>query len=47
VPLLLVSENDHLRLRPNGSLRDIAPTMLSALREKIPPEMTGKDLRIS
>ncbi|HXM98445.1 MAG TPA: 2,3-bisphosphoglycerate-independent phosphoglycerate mutase [Candidatus Dormibacteraeota bacterium] len=47
VPLLLVSENDHLRLQPNGSLRDIAPTMLSALGEKVPPEMTGKDLRIS
>jgi len=47
VPLLLVSENDHLRLQPNGSLRDIAPTMLSALGEKIPQEMTGKDLRIS
>jgi 2,3-bisphosphoglycerate-independent phosphoglycerate mutase len=46
VPLLLISENDKARLQPSGSLRDIAPTMLSALGERIPGEMTGKDLRI-
>ncbi|GAC1619863.1 MAG: 2,3-bisphosphoglycerate-independent phosphoglycerate mutase [Candidatus Acidiferrum sp.] len=47
VPFLLISENDKLRLQPGGSLRDIAPTMLSALGEPIPAEMTGKDLRLS
>ena len=47
VPLLLISENDKARLQPSGSLRDIAPTMLSALGERIPAEMTGKDLCIS
>ena len=46
VPLLLISENDKARLQPSGSLRDIAPTMLSALGERIPGEMTGKDLCI-
>jgi 2,3-bisphosphoglycerate-independent phosphoglycerate mutase len=46
VPFLLISENDKMRLQPGGSLRDIAPTMLSALGEPIPAEMTGKDLRL-
>jgi 2,3-bisphosphoglycerate-independent phosphoglycerate mutase len=46
VPLLLITENDRLRLQPGGSLRDIAPTMLSALGEPVPAEMTGKDLRL-
>jgi 2,3-bisphosphoglycerate-independent phosphoglycerate mutase len=47
VPLLLISENDKVRLQPGGSLRDIAPTMLGSLGERIPAEMTGKDLRLS
>jgi bisphosphoglycerate-independent phosphoglycerate mutase (AlkP superfamily) len=33
-----------VRLRNNGSLRDIAPTMLSALGQVRPAEMTGEDL---
>jgi 2,3-bisphosphoglycerate-independent phosphoglycerate mutase len=44
VPLILVSNEKELRLRPNGSLRDIAPTMLSALGQLAPAEMTGEDL---
>jgi 2,3-bisphosphoglycerate-independent phosphoglycerate mutase len=44
VPLILVSNEKELRLRPNGSLRDIAPTMLSALGQLPPAEMTGEDL---
>jgi 2,3-bisphosphoglycerate-independent phosphoglycerate mutase len=44
VPLILVSSEKELRLRPNGSLRDIAPTMLSALGQLAPAEMTGEDL---
>ncbi|HZC65202.1 MAG TPA: 2,3-bisphosphoglycerate-independent phosphoglycerate mutase [Candidatus Dormibacteraeota bacterium] len=44
VPLILVSGEKELRLRPNGSLRDIAPTMLSALGQLPPAEMSGADL---
>jgi 2,3-bisphosphoglycerate-independent phosphoglycerate mutase len=46
VPLLCITENDHLKLAPGGALRDIAPTMLSILGEPIPADMTGRDLRI-
>src|SRR6267143_22665 len=46
VPLILVSDDDKLRLKPDGSLRDIAPTMLSALGQPRPTDMTGTDLRI-
>ncbi len=46
VPLILVSDDDELRLKPAGSLRDIAPTMLSALGQPLPADMTGTDLRI-
>jgi 2,3-bisphosphoglycerate-independent phosphoglycerate mutase len=46
VPLILVSDDDKLRLQSGGSLRDIAPTMLSALGQPRPTDMTGTDLRI-
>jgi 2,3-bisphosphoglycerate-independent phosphoglycerate mutase len=46
VPFVLVTENDRLRLKPGGSLRDIAPTMLSVLGQPQPADMTGTDLRI-
>jgi 2,3-bisphosphoglycerate-independent phosphoglycerate mutase len=46
VPFVLVTEDDRLRLMPGGSLRDIAPTMLSVLGQPRPPDMTGSDLRI-
>jgi 2,3-bisphosphoglycerate-independent phosphoglycerate mutase len=45
VPFLLVSADDHLRLSPGGSLRDIAPTMLGVLGQRQPADMTGNDLR--
>jgi 2,3-bisphosphoglycerate-independent phosphoglycerate mutase len=32
-------------LKPNGSLRDISPTMLGMLGIDEPKEMTGSDLR--
>jgi bisphosphoglycerate-independent phosphoglycerate mutase (AlkP superfamily) len=35
-----------MQLQPNGALRDIAPTMLSALGQPQPKDMTGRDLRI-
>jgi 2,3-bisphosphoglycerate-independent phosphoglycerate mutase len=46
VPFVLVTDDDRLRLRPGGSLRDIAPTMLSVLGHLSPSDMTGSDLRI-
>src|SRR6266566_3318085 len=46
VPFILLSENDRVRLKPGGSLRDIAPTMLGVLGQPRPVEMTGADLRI-
>jgi 2,3-bisphosphoglycerate-independent phosphoglycerate mutase len=46
VPLILVSDDDHLQLSPGGSLRDIAPTMLGVLGQRLPPDMTGNDLRL-
>jgi len=51
VPLILVAEPPAglppLRLRPDGSLRDLAPTLLGLLQLPEPPEMTGHDLRIT
>ncbi len=45
VPLILVSDFDG-KLRDNGSLRDIVPTLLAVLGAEKPSEMTGGDLRI-
>jgi 2,3-bisphosphoglycerate-independent phosphoglycerate mutase len=45
VPLILASE-DGLKLQANGSLRDIAPTMLGVLGLLEPREMSGRDLRV-
>jgi 2,3-bisphosphoglycerate-independent phosphoglycerate mutase len=45
VPFVLVSDHRNLRLQPNGSLRDIAPTMLGVLGQPQPADMTGRDLR--
>ena len=45
VPFILVSEQYRGRqLRRQGSLRDVAPTMLDLLGIDIPPEMTGRSL---
>ena len=44
VPLILVSEFRG-PLAPGGSLRDIAPTILSILGVDQPAEMSGRDLR--
>ena len=45
VPLILVSEERrNWKLRSNGSLRDLAPTILEMLRIPEPPQMTGKSL---
>ncbi len=45
VPCLLVDPSSHGRLRPGGSLRDLAPTLLGLLGLPKPAEMTGEDLR--
>jgi 2,3-bisphosphoglycerate-independent phosphoglycerate mutase len=46
VPFIVVAENARqFTLTPNGSLRDISPTMLGILGVEEPKEMTGKDLR--
>jgi 2,3-bisphosphoglycerate-independent phosphoglycerate mutase len=34
-------------LRPGGALRDVAPTLLALQGLEAPPEMTGRDLRIT
>jgi 2,3-bisphosphoglycerate-independent phosphoglycerate mutase len=46
VPFHLVGNGTQdIRLADNGSLRDVAPTVLGLLGLPIPAEMTGKDLR--
>jgi 2,3-bisphosphoglycerate-independent phosphoglycerate mutase len=47
VPFIVVAENAmQFTLKPNGSLRDISPTMLGILGADEPKEMTGADLRV-
>jgi 2,3-bisphosphoglycerate-independent phosphoglycerate mutase len=45
VPLILVTEEEKLRLKSGGALRDIAPTLLGVLGQRQPTDMTGTDLR--
>jgi 2,3-bisphosphoglycerate-independent phosphoglycerate mutase len=46
VPMIYVSEEaNNYRLRTDGSLRDISPTLLNLLKLGLPKEMTGGDLR--
>ncbi|HEX3940777.1 MAG TPA: 2,3-bisphosphoglycerate-independent phosphoglycerate mutase [Acidobacteriaceae bacterium] len=46
VPLILVGEDaKRFHLRPDGSLRDISPTVLSMLGIGQPAQMTGRDRR--
>jgi 2,3-bisphosphoglycerate-independent phosphoglycerate mutase len=47
VPFIVISENAaKFTLKPNGSLRDISPTLLGMLGIDEPNEMTGTDLRV-
>jgi len=47
VPFIYIAENARqFLLRPNGSLRDISPTVLGVLGIPLPKEMTGHDLRV-
>jgi len=45
VPFIYMS-NDPVRLRENGALKDIAPTVLGILGLPQPAQMKGEDLRI-
>jgi len=46
VPFIVVAEDaNRFTLKPNGSLRDISPTMLGILGVDEPKDMTGTDLR--
>jgi 2,3-bisphosphoglycerate-independent phosphoglycerate mutase len=47
VPFIVIAENaNQFTLRPNGSLRDISPTILGMMNLDEPKEMTGQDLRV-
>jgi 2,3-bisphosphoglycerate-independent phosphoglycerate mutase len=47
VPFIVVAENaQQFTLKPNGSLRDISPTILGMLGIDEPKDMTGSDLRV-
>ena len=47
VPFFYIAEDgSHYRLRPDGSLRDISPTLLGLLNLGLPKEMTGGDIRV-
>jgi 2,3-bisphosphoglycerate-independent phosphoglycerate mutase len=45
VPCILVDSSYRGALIDDGSLRDLAPTMLNYMGIPLPPEMTGRDLR--
>jgi 2,3-bisphosphoglycerate-independent phosphoglycerate mutase len=45
VPLILYDQSFKGRLRPHGTLADVAPTFLAMLGLEQPAEMTGHDLR--
>jgi 2,3-bisphosphoglycerate-independent phosphoglycerate mutase len=48
VPVILVSDDaSKYRLREDGSLRDISPTLLAMLGLEKPARMTGGDLRVA
>lgn len=44
VPLVLVTQDKNLKLKENGKLADLAPTMLDLMKLEKPEEMTGESL---
>jgi 2,3-bisphosphoglycerate-independent phosphoglycerate mutase len=46
VPFILASDDSQFALRNDGSLRDVAPTILAIAGVPEPREMTGRDLRV-
>src|ERR1700735_1728120 len=47
VPLILYDPRFTGRLKDDGTLADVAPTLLGMLDVKAPAEMTGRDLRVA
>jgi 2,3-bisphosphoglycerate-independent phosphoglycerate mutase len=43
---VIADKAEQFSLRPDGSLRDISPTLLGMLGLPQPKEMTGYDLRV-
>ncbi len=46
VPLILITENKNLKLKDDGKLADLAPTILELMNIEKPEEMTGESLLI-
>jgi 2,3-bisphosphoglycerate-independent phosphoglycerate mutase len=47
VPFVYIAEEaKNFRLRNDGSLRDISPTILAALKLPLPKDMSGSDMRV-
>ena len=44
VPLIVSTENEKLKLKNDGKLADLAPTILDLMNIEIPDEMTGESL---
>ena len=44
VPLILISEHENIKLKDNGKLADLAPTILELMNLEKPIEMTGESL---
>ncbi len=44
VPIILVTDNKEIKLKENGKLADLAPTMLELMGIEKPKEMTGESL---
>jgi 2,3-bisphosphoglycerate-independent phosphoglycerate mutase len=48
VPFIYVAEEaKNFRLRTDGSLRDLSPTILKMLNVELPKEMSGRDMRVA
>jgi bisphosphoglycerate-independent phosphoglycerate mutase (AlkP superfamily) len=45
VPFLLIDAGQPVRLRPDGTLADVAPTVADLLQIAVTPTMTGATLR--
>ena len=46
VPIILITDNPNYKLKENGKLADLAPTMLELMGLEKPQEMTGESLLI-
>ena len=46
VPIILITDNKDYKLKENGKLADLAPTMLDLMGINKPEEMTGESLLI-